>query len=77
MQSIAAIDDETGEFIISDPKFVNRDYFSGGAGIADRILNIFDWDDYEDYKSVMPSNYTQDITEPGRITDPDPATIKD
>lgn len=75
-QSVAAIDDETGEFVVSDREWVNRDqpqFGIGGAG--DRIGNLFDWDSYEDYGKVQPVEHVTSSPIESTGGDPDPATI--
>lgn len=85
-QSIAAIDDETGDFVISNPVWVNNEQMNDpkkenmdAAGwLISKVLEIIiNKDPYDKYDPVKPKEYTKNITEPGRATDPDPATIED
>lgn len=72
-QSIATIDDETGEFSLSDRKWLNRDHERfGNGGAVDRIKNVFDWDDNDYYGKVNPSDYQKGNHSNG---DPDPACL--
>jgi len=90
MQSIAAIDDETGDFVISDPKWVNITQMtspaekghhpSDGVGwLLTKILEMFIGGDdpYRTYDAVDPKAYTKGLPKATSTTDPDQAEVED
>ena len=89
LQSVAAIDDETGEFVISNPKWINIDQMtspkekghhpSDGLGkFITKILEFFiDDDPYSSYDAVDPKKYTTGLPKTTETTDPDPAEAED
>jgi RHS repeat-associated protein len=68
-QSIAAIDDETGEFVISDKKPLNAQPL---ANLIDNIRKLFG--QFGEYKGIDPKKY---LNSGKSSNDPDPATIND
>ena len=70
-RSDAALDDETGEFTLSDPACVSCKYTS--AGIAEYIRQFLNYNNYDKFGTVNPIDHTHGLPKvPG---DPDPAEI--
>ncbi len=47
------------------------------GGAVDRIRNMFDFDNYDEYKGVDPKQHLNSKPSVGQSTDPDPATVDD
>lgn len=69
-QSVAAIDDETGEFILSEKNILNGNLISTMIDNARKLIGS-----YDEFKGVNPKNYINGGT--SGAGDPDPATIDD
>jgi len=86
LQSVAAIDDETGEFTISNPKWINNEQVNdasknpgdGPGWLITKILEFFiDDDPYSAHDKVNPKNYTTGLPKLSGTSDPDPAQVND
>lgn len=79
-KSVAEIDDETGEFILSDREWINRDHprFGSYGAVLDRLRKLFfDWSKYDEYKGVDLKKYRNTTPNNNAETAPDSATIDD
>jgi hypothetical protein len=87
LQSIAAIDDETGEFTISNPKWINNEQtndatkstMDGAGWLLTKVLEYFIDEEvpYSAHDKVNPKNYTKGLPKASETTDPDPAKVND
>lgn len=73
--AVAAFDDETHEFIVSERALLNP---SPGAAVLENIRRPFNWDKFDEFKGVDPFDpkYRRNAPESTK-PDPDPAMAED